>query len=583
MISHVLVKDTSCLKVRTSYKCFVKYFPKCSVRSSFHSYDELAFSRRLYNLPRTLLNSRYYSNHSHGLVHGSKSPPSSQFLVPSFLQFNGQLKALCNNSAFQALPIKLSDLQKHWPSLKPHPLPPKRVSLGIPSISNPPVDTVISDSPTSPHPPSFVQPHPPYGIFAAPILDVRVLTNPGAVKRTYNLCLDISKYPLLEGKDWKIGGSFGIMPPNSDAEVLHLAHLLKIPQHELYVTKVLRTNGGRWPTIWGEDKPRCLYTSLYHIFKWCSDFISKPPTKSLFRLLAEHTLNPVEKSVLLALSDFRQDESYCRICTQSCVTLPDILEAFPSCHPPVDHLISALPQLMPRWYSISNDPSLANKRLEMAFTVQEYHSPNGQSRTGICTGFLEDLALAFLKARHDGSLANKKFTVPMFRGVQQNPFAKEFHNDGPMCLIGAGVGIAPFRGFVQRRLANAACTGKVWIIQGCRDQKLDELYHGEWNTVPGHHKNPKCRAKKLVVESRNGRREYVQDAVRRHGDVIWDVLSHKNGRIYLCGSGNSFVSEIEKALMDVAMKYGKLSKEEAQKELENWQKPLNCKLIKEVW
>lgn len=56
-----------------------------------------------------------------------------------------------------------------------------------------------------------------------------------------------------------------------------------------------------------------------------------------------------------------------------------------------------------------------------------------------------------------------------------NPLAREFASDGPMLLIGAGVGVAPFCGFVQRRLRSANCANKVWVLQGVRDSLLDEL------------------------------------------------------------------------------------------------------------
>jgi len=68
----------------------------------------------------------------------------------------------------------------------------------------------------------------------------------------------------------------------------------------------------------------------------------------------------------------------------------------------------------------------------------------------------------------------------MFRGLMANPLAREFVTDSPMLHIGAGVGIAPFRGFVQKRLRSANCANKVWVLQGLRDSFLNEMYSGEW-------------------------------------------------------------------------------------------------------
>jgi sulfite reductase alpha subunit-like flavoprotein len=54
-------------------------------------------------------------------------------------------------------------------------------------------------------------------------------------------------------------------------------------------------------------------------------------------------------------------------------------------------------------------------------------------------------------------------------------FATESTSDGPMLPIGADMGIAPFRGFAQRRLKSANCANKMWALQ----EVLEELHSGE--------------------------------------------------------------------------------------------------------
>ena len=156
-----------------------------------------------------------------------------------------------------------------------------------------------------------------------------------------------------------------------------------------------------------------------------------------------------------------------------------MLTAFPSSRPPLDFLLSNLSTLIPRFYSLSSDPTFskhAHRRLiEIAVSVHESEQswrPN--CRTGVGSGYFERLARKIID---EGA---QDVTVPMFRGLMANPLANEFVADGPMLLIGAGVGIAPFRGFVQRRLQNANCINKVWVLQGVRDSLVDELYSGEW-------------------------------------------------------------------------------------------------------
>ena len=172
------------------------------------------------------------------------------------------------------------------------------------------------------------------------------------------------------------------------------------------------------------------------------------------------------------------------------------------------------------------------------------------------SGYLEELARKVVDAEKQGIDPDTlDLHVPMFRGLMANPLAKRFASDGPMLLVGAGVGIAPFRGFVQRRLKSANCANKVWVLQGVRDALLDELYSGEW----GVHEDKV----QTVVQSRRGESMYVQEEVRHQADLVWFVINALDGRVFVCGSGKGMGEGVEAALIDVAMAKGNLNAEEA--------------------
>ncbi|EFX01182.1 FAD/NAD(P)-binding oxidoreductase [Grosmannia clavigera kw1407] len=423
----------------------------------------------------------------------------------------------------------------------------------------------LSDLDTTVQPPTFVQPHPPFHVFPARIHNTRELTRPGAEKRTYHFDLDVTEYPKGENIDFKVGGAIGVMAPNDSTLVDEILDLLMVPRFLRTKPVLLRTTTGRWPTVWGAEKAREIVTTRRDLLTWCSDVQSHPPTKALLRILAEYASNENEKKVLLYLCSAEGQGAFCDFRTGPHVSLEQILSAFPSARPPLDLLLSVLQPQMPRFYSLSNDPhesaasagkgSSTRRVIEIAVTVHESSDWLCGKRTGIGSGFFERQALRFLEARSRGE--EPELCIPMFKGLMANPLAKQFVPDGPMLLIGAGVGIAPFRGFVQRRLKTANCANKVWVLQGVRDSLVDELYSGEW----GVHEDEVKR----VVESRRGTGRYVQEEVKHQADLVWFVINSVDGRVFVCGSSRGMGEGVHEALIDVAMQKGNLDREEARK------------------
>ncbi|KAA8648844.1 FAD binding domain protein [Aspergillus tanneri] len=481
------------------------------------------------------------------------------------------------NQAYRDLNLKVDFLTLDSELTNVVGLPEKTVSFS--SIPASAVDMKLGPAD---HPPPFVQPHPPYNVYRAPLYHARELTKPGAEKRTYHFDIDVTDYPAESGMvDFVVGGAIGVCPRNKDEEADDIFNQLGIPKAIRDKKISVRTTKGRWPTIWGDDKPRELITTRRELLNWCADIQSYAPTKALFRLLAEYNSDPNEKQILMFLSSAQGQGAFCDLRTGSHVTVSQLLHAFPSSQPPLDHLLSALNTLMPRFYSLSQDPLLSctkgaqpRRLVEVAVSVAESKDWKGGMRTGVGSGYLEKLARRLIDAEKKGiDPRTLNLHVPMFRGLMANPLAKRFASDGPMLLIGAGVGVAPFRGFVQRRLQSANCANKVWVLQGVRDSLLDELYRGEWGVD-----EEKVRT---VVQSRRGESKYVQEEVRHQADLVWFVINALDGRVFVCGSSKGMGEGVEAALVDVAMAKGNLNEEEARQFWEN--KKEAGQYIAETW
>jgi len=539
-----------------------------------------------------------------------------------------------DNDAYRFLGLTIGSLTLNTGLTKIVDLPERKISFG--AIRRQSINEKFPDetkhghdaSVVNVHPPTYMQPHPPYNIFSAPVYGARELTKPGAEKRTFHFDLDVTDYPEEGGVDFKVGGAVGVCPPNDPDVVEDIMNQLGIPRFQRDKPVRLFTSGGRWPTIWGDEASRELVTTRREILTWAIDVSSAPPTKPLFRLLAEYAEAPNEKKILLFLASAQGQAAFCDLRTGPHITLQQLLHAFPSSKPPLEALCPVLNQLMPRFYSLSNDPhvssareGLAGRRLiEMAVTVHETPSFTGQKRTGVGSGFLERIAAKFVSAEQSAhpdtlpGVAGRRLNlqIPMFRGLMANPLSREFASDGPMVLIGAGVGMAPFRGFILNRLKNANCANKIWLIQGIRDSTLDEIYRGELGAHESEIKKVvQSRAKAPPVSTedpdvlnpssssssdddvdkpakvRDGTdkaqkvAKYVQDEVRMQADIVWFAINAVDGRLFVCGSTKGMGEGVEGALIDVAMDKGGLDYETAKAFWEG--KRGNGQYIAETW
>lgn len=493
-------------------------------------------------------------------------------------QQRGRSISVPDHDAFRKLQLKLGGLNLDSVLTNVVPVPEQTVYLSRLFDTGRLAANLVQD-----HPPSFVTPHPPYEVFPARIHHARELTKAGAEKRTIHFELDVTDYPDEGGNvDFVVGGAIGVCPANSPAVVEDFLRLLGVPTTLWDRPVELKTTGGRWPTIWGDEHPRELVTTRKDILTWCSDLQSRAPTKALLRLLAEYATEENEKKILMYLTSAQGQAAFCDLRTGPHVTVNQLLNAFPSSKPPLAQLLSHLPQLMPRFYSLSNDPHSScieggetNRRLiEFAVTVLEMPDWRHGVRTGAGSGYLERMAMKFIEAGKAGTPPETiDVRIPMFRGLMANPLAKEFVSDGPMLLIGAGVGIAPFRGFVQRRLKTANCANKVWVLQGVRDSLLDELYSGEW----GVHE----QEVKKVVQSRRGEGRYVQEEVRNQADLVWYIINSLDGRVFVCGSTQGMGEGVERALVEVAISKGRMNQHEAE---EFWnRKKESGQYVSETW
>jgi len=119
-------------------------------------------------------------------------------------------------------------------------------------------------------------------------------------------------------------------------------------------------------------------------------------------------------------------------------------------------------------------------------------------------------------------------------------------SDIPIIMVGAGSGIAPFRGFIQERAArllNGQSVAKALLFFGCHDPNCDFLYHDElstWSKV----------GVVTVFSAFSTSGQYVQDVIWAHRTEVGEVFGSR-GRIYVCGDGMKMAPAVRKTFLKI--------------------------------
>jgi NADPH-ferrihemoprotein reductase len=174
-----------------------------------------------------------------------------------------------------------------------------------------------------------------------------------------HLELDISS----SGMQYAPGDSIGVLPQNEPALVAALLERLGLEGDAVFAVApagegaAAAANGGS-----AHDSSR--EHLLPHLGAPCSVRaalsrgvdLTGPPRKSLLRLLAEHCGEATERRRLLHLCSRDGREEYAAEMLAGRPSLLHLLRQFPSCRPPLDALLDALPPLAARMYSLSCSP-----------------------------------------------------------------------------------------------------------------------------------------------------------------------------------------------------------------------------------
>lgn len=349
--------------------------------------------------------------------------------------------------------------------------------------------------------------------FPARLTENRLLNKPGSAKETRHYVVDIAG----SGLAYKVGDSLGIFPTNRPADVAEIIARLGATGDELVSPAMLKL-----------PAPIPLREALG------SRLALAGPTKKIVETLAAKAADGAEKTRLTALLLPEAKEQLLAFLEER--EYVDLLAEFPSAKLTPQELVDHMRKLMPRLYSIASSPKLHPTAVHLTVATVRY-STNGRERAGVCSTFLADRA------------AVHETPVPVFVSDSHFGVPEDLARD--IIMVGPGTGIAPFRAFMQERVATKA-GGRNWLFFGDQRRQGDYLYEEEWTQWQAEGRLARVD---LAFSRDQAQKVYVQDRMREAGAELWSWL--KGGaNFYVCGDAKRMAKDVDAALHEIIAQHG---------------------------
>ena len=390
--------------------------------------------------------------------------------------------------------------------------------------------------------------------FRAPVIGARVMTAKGSDRRVIHVDVGLGE----SGITYAPGDSFGVIPENDPEAVRALLVRLKLVDD---LHRTLRVHDGDLPHI---KRPCTLFDAFIKFVD-----ISSAPRKNFLRMLGEYASAADERADLLYLCSRSGRTRYKDEVMLAEPCLLELLDKYPSCSPPLQHLLELMPPLMPRMYSVSCSQSEHPTSAQFAFSVVRVPRGDNHVRLGVATNWMDRLC-APLMSSADGPDApaprqplqrSAVVSIPVFHRAGGS-FRLPDDDAAPIIMIGPGTGVAPFRGFLQERRwrrANSSGTGDSgadgqrtigdsWLFFGCRRKDEDYLYESDFAALVA---DGTLSRLDVAFSRETEAKTYVQHKMKENASELRAWILHRGASVFVCGDGAHMAKDVHAALVDI--------------------------------
>jgi sulfite reductase (NADPH) flavoprotein alpha-component len=308
---------------------------------------------------------------------------------------------------------------------------------------------------------------------------------------------------------YDIGEALGVYGENDPEHVHEFIKYYNLDPHQLVAYERVNEE---------TQKSTTEYRTVEQLFTKVIDVFGKPGKKFYQSLVSHcHDMSEREKLGWLASSEGAQDLE--QWVSDETPTFADVLRKFPSARPSLDDLLSMIPAIHPRHYSISSSMNVHKTSVHLLVVVVDWKTKSGVNRMGQCTRYLVGLK------------AGDTVTVSVKPSVMKLPPSHE----APVIMSGLGTGMAPFRAFIEERAYQKSLglkVGPMVLYFGARHRSEEYLYGEE---LEAYHHDGVLTHLRLAFSRDQKEKVYIQHKISSDALMLRDMILSQKGAFYLCG------------------------------------------------
>ncbi|KAA0170188.1 hypothetical protein FNF28_01609 [Cafeteria roenbergensis] len=323
------------------------------------------------------------------------------------------------------------------------------------------------------------------------------------------------EFDIPEGLRYEMGEALGVYGHNCSADVddflewygLNGSDVVTMPS----VGLMAAAGNLDLPAGYGET------TTISRAFTQMVDIFGRV-TKQFLENLGAYATDADERTQLFFLTTPEGKAAF-KALIEETATVADLLQRFPSAHPPVHDLLAIVPPIRPRHYSIASSQQMHPRSVHLLVVTVEWKDSAGRRRMGHCTRYM------------DAAQPGDTVVVSVKPSVMKLPRDPK----APVIMAGLGTGMAPFRAFIEERAVQKRRgeeVGPLVLYFGSRYRAKEYLYGDE---LEAYEREGVLTRQRLAFSRDQDEKVYIQHLMEQDGADLARWLHSQAGSFYLCG------------------------------------------------